>query len=143
MPIAWRHNICSTSLTTGATSEAGIIYPFGTPEFTPRFLWDSRCSIFCYVCSVVQLIVCPLSYFRLVSVLYSWVLFIFGIILCLKCSFCMVQLVYVQNVIGALIYHFSHHSREWLKTHRKSQGFLCVELKVVSMKNLLSINIFK
>ena len=29
----------------GATSEAGIAYPFGAPEFTPGFKWGS-----CFMC---------------------------------------------------------------------------------------------
>ena len=41
------------SNTTGATSRAGTAYPFEVPGFTPGFQWDSYCSIFSFLCSVL------------------------------------------------------------------------------------------
>ena len=46
--------------TTGATCEAGTVYLSGPPEFIQGFWWDLCCSIFSFLCSVLQIIVCPI-----------------------------------------------------------------------------------
>ena len=51
--------------TTGSISGAGTAYPSGAPEFTPGFQWDSCCSIFCFLCNVLQITVCPFVLFHL------------------------------------------------------------------------------
>ena len=56
------HPVCNQSITTGATSGAGTAYPFRAPEFTPGFQWGSCCLIFSFMCSVWQIIACPLSF---------------------------------------------------------------------------------
>ena len=58
--------VCNQSNTTGATSGTGTAYPSGAPEFTPNFQWGSCYSIFCFMCNVLQIVVC------------AFVLFLFG-----------------------------------------------------------------
>ena len=47
--------------TTGATSETGTTYRFGISEFTSGLQCGSRCSIFSFLSSVLEIIVCPYS----------------------------------------------------------------------------------
>ena len=47
----------------GATSGAGTAYPFGEPEFTPGFLWDSCYSVICFICMFRRLLFVLLSFF--------------------------------------------------------------------------------
>ena len=44
------HRVCTQINTTGVTSGAGTAYPSRAPEFTPGFQWDSRYSIFSFIC---------------------------------------------------------------------------------------------
>ena len=44
---------------TGATSGAGIAYPSGAPELTPRFQRGSCYAIFGLICNVIKIVVCP------------------------------------------------------------------------------------
>ena len=53
----------------GVTSGAGTVHPSGAPEFIPGFQWGSCYSIFGFLCSVLQIVVC------------SFVLFLFAIVL--------------------------------------------------------------
>jgi hypothetical protein len=46
------------SNTAGATFGAGTAYHFRAPEFTLCFYWDSCCSIFSFLCSLLWIIVC-------------------------------------------------------------------------------------
>ena len=50
--------VCNQS----CTSEAGTAYPSGAPKSTPGFQWDSHCSIFIFLCIILQIVVCPLSF---------------------------------------------------------------------------------
>ena len=61
--------LCSKSNKTGATYGAGFAYPQRTTKFTSGFYWVSRCSIFCFLCNVFQIVVCPFGLFHLVIVL--------------------------------------------------------------------------
>ena len=47
------HRVCYNINTTGITCGAGSDYHSGAPQ------WDSCRSIFCFLCSVLQIIVCP------------------------------------------------------------------------------------
>ena len=42
---------------------SGTAYPSGAPEFIPGFLWGSCCSIFIFLCCVLQIIVCYFLHF--------------------------------------------------------------------------------
>ena len=48
---------------TGATSGAGTAYPFGAFEFTSGVQWGSCYTIFSFLCCILQIVVCPLSFF--------------------------------------------------------------------------------
>jgi len=52
MTYHWIHN------TTGVTSPAGSAYPSGAPKFNLDFQWDSRCSIFSFLCSILWINAC-------------------------------------------------------------------------------------
>jgi hypothetical protein len=54
---------CNKSYRTGGTKGTGTVYTFGKPKFTPVFSGGLCCSIFCFLCSVLHRIVCPLSVF--------------------------------------------------------------------------------
>ena len=62
---------------TGVTSEAGTANPSGAPKFTLGFLWDSSCSIFSFLCSVLVhcLSFCPLSFGHCIVCPFSIVCF--------------------------------------------------------------------
>ena len=47
------NRICNKSYTMGVTCGAGTAYPYGAPEFTSGFQWDSCCSVFSFLCSVL------------------------------------------------------------------------------------------
>ena len=47
------------SNTASVSGGSGTAYPSGAPEFTPKLRWDSCCSIFSFLCSVLQINVCP------------------------------------------------------------------------------------
>ena len=53
------HRVCNWSNTTDITSGSGTAYPSGAPEFTPGFQWGSCCSMFRFLCRVLQIVVCP------------------------------------------------------------------------------------
>jgi hypothetical protein len=62
--------VCNKSNKTGVTSGAGIAYPSGAPEFTPRFQWGS-----CFLLSVLQIFACPFFLFILAIVLSVFIRF--------------------------------------------------------------------
>ena len=49
--------------TTGVTSGKEINYPSEAPDFTSGFLWGSCCWIVSFLCSVLEIIVCPFVFF--------------------------------------------------------------------------------
>lgn len=51
------------SNTTTTTSRAGTTYHNKVHQFTPAVLWGSCFSLFCFLCRVMYIIVCPLSFF--------------------------------------------------------------------------------
>ena len=63
------HQICNQSYTTDATSGAGTAYHSGAPKTTPGFQRGSCCSMFSFLCSVLQIAVCPIVPFHLATVL--------------------------------------------------------------------------
>ena len=44
-------------------NEAGTAYPSGAHEFIHSYQWGSCCSIFCFLYSVLQIVVCPFVFF--------------------------------------------------------------------------------
>ena len=54
---------CNKGNMTGTTYGTGTAQPFGTPVFCPDFKWGSRCSIFNFMYSALQIIVCPFFLF--------------------------------------------------------------------------------
>ena len=42
--------------------EQALVLPSGAPEFTPSILWCLCCSIFSFMCNVLQIVVCPFSF---------------------------------------------------------------------------------
>ena len=62
--------VCNKSNKTGVTSGAGIAYPSGAPEFTPRFQWGS-----CFLLSALQIFACPFFLFILAIVLSVFIRF--------------------------------------------------------------------
>ena len=64
-----KHDFIITLAQTCVTSGAGIAYLSGAPEFTPAFYWGSCCSIFSFMCSVLQIVVCHFVLFLLAIVL--------------------------------------------------------------------------
>ena len=72
--------------TKTVTSITDISYspPPGAPEFTPCSLYSSYCSIFCFLCSVLYITVCPFVSFPLAMILCVFCQFFFGhVIVCL------------------------------------------------------------
>ena len=63
------HRVCNQRNTTGATSETGTAYPSRAPTFTRGFQWGSPYSICSFLCSVLQIAVCPFVLFLLAIVL--------------------------------------------------------------------------
>ena len=55
--------------TTVSTSEAEIASQSEIPEFISALLWDSYCSIFIFLCSNLEIVVCSFVSFRLAIVL--------------------------------------------------------------------------
>ena len=55
------------SNTRGVSCGTGTAYPSRAPEFTPGFLWGSCCSIFSFLCNVLQIVVCPFVYFLIAT----------------------------------------------------------------------------
>ena len=64
-----QHRVCNQSNTTSPTSGSGTAYPSGAPVFIPSFRWGSCYSIFSFMCSVYQIVVCPFFRFLLDIVL--------------------------------------------------------------------------
>jgi hypothetical protein len=66
--------------TKTVTSITDISYspPPGAPEFTPYSLYCSYCSIFCFLCSVLYITVCPFISFALTMILSVFCQFSFG-----------------------------------------------------------------
>ena len=62
------HWVCIKSNMTGVTRGAGTAFSFGALEFTLGFQWSLCCSIFSFLCSVLQIIVCPFVLFLLAMV---------------------------------------------------------------------------
>ena len=60
--------VCNMSNKTGVTSAAGTAYP-SISQFTSGFSWCSFCSIFSFLCSVLQIIVPSFVFFLLATVL--------------------------------------------------------------------------
>ena len=56
------YQICNISNMKGATSGAGTVYPFRTPELPRVFRVGSCCSVFSFLCRVLYIIVCPFSF---------------------------------------------------------------------------------
>ena len=52
-------HVCNYSNMMSATNGAGTAFPSVAHEFTSGFQWGSCCSIFSFLCSVLQIIVCP------------------------------------------------------------------------------------
>ena len=52
-------NITSEIRLENEISGTGTINPSGAPEFTPGFQWDQCCLIFSFLCSILQIVVCP------------------------------------------------------------------------------------
>ena len=64
------HRVCNQNNLTGATSGSTSADPSGAPEFIPGFQWGSCYSIFSFMCSVLQIVVCPFVFFLLAIVLF-------------------------------------------------------------------------
>ena len=54
-----------SSVTKGIISASGIENPSGTHVFSPGVQSDRCCSILCFMCNVLQMIVCPFVLFLL------------------------------------------------------------------------------
>ena len=63
------HWVCNQSIKTSATTGTGTAHHSTAPEFTPGFYWGSCCSIFSFLCSVLQILICPFGFFLLTIVL--------------------------------------------------------------------------
>ena len=50
---------------------AGTPYPSEAHEFTPGFQWDSYCSIFSFLCSLLYFIVCPFGFCFVLPIVLS------------------------------------------------------------------------
>jgi len=64
------YRVCNKSNKTGVTSGAGIAYPSGAHELTPRFQWG-----LCFLFSVLQIFVCPFFLFIMSIVLSVFIRF--------------------------------------------------------------------
>ena len=59
------HWVCNKSNKMGGTYGAGTAYTSGTTEFTPGFQWGSCCSLISFLCSILQINVCPFFFLPL------------------------------------------------------------------------------
>jgi hypothetical protein len=64
-PLSW----FITGFVSRATCRPGTVYHSEAPEFTRVVYWGSCCSIFNFLCNVVQIIFCPFVLFLLAIVL--------------------------------------------------------------------------
>ena len=54
----------NTNRNHGATCGANTTYASRAPEFTLGFQWGSYCSIFSFLCRVLQIVVCPFVFLK-------------------------------------------------------------------------------
>ena len=55
-------SMTASSYEDGRFKHHKTIYPTGAHKFTPGFQWSSCCSIFSFLCSVLQIVVCPFPF---------------------------------------------------------------------------------